>query len=1529
MPTGKKKTICLNMIVKNEAHIIADTLEHLDKYIKFDYWVISDTGSTDATKEIIKDFYRKKGIPGELVEHAWKDFGYNRSAACAAAYKKSDYIFVWDADDEISGNFVMPADLTADSYKFTFGNESGFRYNRCQLFNNRLKWCYKGVLHEYADCLEPSKPAEPVLGDYYFVSGRRGDRSKDPNKYLKDALVLEKGFAEAFEAKDHLYNRYAFYCAQSYNSCNMYEKSIEWYKKALTLNLWIQERYICCLEIYDMYEKRKMAEEGLRYLVESYKYDSTRVECIYRLIKHYCIHGPCEVAYAYYTLIQDFYENRYLKEEGVLSEKLFAKKDEYDFYFPYYMIIVSERTKHLDTAAKMYAMIFRLNYLHASEWWIRNLIHNMQFCIEAFPKDLGFLNSMLLYLENLFKKGVALEDSHHAVVEKVIHSFRPLLTAESPLAKTLVNRPSKPRLMLTITSCKRLDLFTKTVNSILNTWTDIDKIDYFFCVDDNSTQRDRSAMTRAYPFIDFYMKRQKEKGHRESMNIIYKKLDELKPTYWIHLEDDWLFFKRDSYVEKAATFLDRHLGDQIHQILYNRNYAETYDGWTINGATPLEAGFSLHQKSDSIPGRNCGYWPHYSFRPSMIRVEAILGLGNYDSANTFFERDYADRYYAKGYKSAFYDTVCSLHIGKLTSDKTGANAYVLNKVGQFNTNDLTKKNQNTFVINLLRRTDRKEAVEILFDKEQITDYEFYEAVDGKELVVTDEITTLFLGNDFGSRKGVIGCALSHYNLWKQLIDDPTNEYYTIFEDDITLCDGFNTKYNSHLDSIQKSDEYDMIFLGYHVRDQHKNEQIVTIPGKNSIPLNMSIYIGGFYSYSITKAGAKKLIEYINKHGINHGIDYLVKIIPGFKAVNLQPHIVFSDWVKSSSSPVDTDIQKDWTSLKLTLKTINKDDWTFYKGLDCGGYDIRFINGKSSEELEAIASKSPGCIAFNTLGFLKSNVKFPLIQSPYYRSSEDGIFINTGWMNTRRVSSVRVKMLCNWCSSEDLCKEWLKMTKGSYKWNAIQITWEDTDIDYYVIVNKPQPGAHFVPEKTIVFHMEPWCGESWQTWGVKTWGEWAKPDPSKFLQVRSHDKYFNTGFWQLNMSYTDLKNPIEKKESLGNTVSSICSSKYFDPGHKFRIDFMKYIETKADPSVTLHVYNEDNQHGFQKSYVGKAQPSVDKEKGILPYKYYFMCENNAEVNFITEKLWEPILCETLCFYWGCPNVADYIDPMAYLQLDMNDFEGSFQIVKAAIESDLWSQRLPAIRNAKEKVLEYYGFFPTLERVLQRTDSVQLGLRSHSKVCFIHSCNLEVSGTEKLDLLLESICKSELLGELDAILINTIGLPLDLSKYSAISKKIEVIQHSSDPTLFEIPTLTLIQRYSKLNPGVKVLYLHTKGIMYSKTDSRYPNVLDWIHYMLYFLVDSVNYTKCLDLLDSYDTVGCNYLEAPNPHYSGNFWWSTTDYLKTVSTDSLSDKMSAEWWLLSGSPRIHVLYSSGINHFLEAYPSDKYRATVGFLI
>ena len=103
-------------------------------------------------------------------------------------------------------------------------------------------------------------------------------------------------------------------------------------------------------------------------------------------------------------------------------------------------------------------------------------------------------------------------------------------------------------------------------------------------------------------------------------------------------------------------------------------------------------------------------------------------------------------------------------------------------------------------------------------------------------------------------------------------------------------------------------------------------------------------------------------------------------------------------------------------------------------------------------------------------------------------------------------------------------------------------------------------------------------------------------------------------------------------------------------------------------------------------------------GLKPYKYYFMAENNQEHNYISEKLWEPIVSECLCFYYGAPNASDYINPLAFIPVDLNNLEDTYKIMKHAIENDLWSQRIDIIRQEKYKVLNYYNFFPTIERII---------------------------------------------------------------------------------------------------------------------------------------------------------------------------------------------------------------------------------------
>jgi FkbM family methyltransferase len=373
------------MIVKNESHIIQTTLEKICSKIKLDYWVICDTGSTDNTPQIICDFFKKKGIKGEIYFDNWVNFAHNRTLALERAYNKTDLLFIFDADDDIVGNLEMPTEVNFDEYNLRFGSQYDNNYNRVLLINNKKKFVFKSVIHEFITCIEGVSRPTIIEGDYYVISGRSGSRNSDPNKYLNDALILEKAYAESLEQNDDLYHRYAYYCANSYKDFGKYEDAIKWYKITLSHEKqWDQEKYTACLYIFECYRAMNQSEHGFFYLVKSLEYDRERAECLYELINHYCSKNQHEIAYGYYTIVKSFYNDAFLNKN--FSDKLFFEAGRSNLHFPFYMILVADKVKDYDTVIQMFRIIFTKKHREYDKHFIGNLLYNIQFFID-YVKD--------------------------------------------------------------------------------------------------------------------------------------------------------------------------------------------------------------------------------------------------------------------------------------------------------------------------------------------------------------------------------------------------------------------------------------------------------------------------------------------------------------------------------------------------------------------------------------------------------------------------------------------------------------------------------------------------------------------------------------------------------------------------------------------------------------------------------------------------------------------------------------------------------------------------------------------------------------------------------------------------------------------------------------------------------------------------------------------------------------------------------------------------------------------------------------
>lgn len=271
--------ICLNMIVKNEARVIRRCLAKVRPLI--DSWVIVDTGSTDDTREIIRQ--ELAGIPGALHERPWRDFGHNRTEALQLARQSgADYAFVIDADEELMApaGFAWPP-LGADSYQ-TLQASGDNRFYRTQLMRLALPWRYVGVLHEVAAC-EGARPAQRLDG---FVTYGRFDGARNQNpieKYKRDARVLEA-------ALEHEPNnmRYVYYLAQSYRDSQQHVQAERCYRKRAELGGWEEEVWSALYQIGLLRERLgRPAAQILEAHLEAFNFRPVRAEPLVALARYF------------------------------------------------------------------------------------------------------------------------------------------------------------------------------------------------------------------------------------------------------------------------------------------------------------------------------------------------------------------------------------------------------------------------------------------------------------------------------------------------------------------------------------------------------------------------------------------------------------------------------------------------------------------------------------------------------------------------------------------------------------------------------------------------------------------------------------------------------------------------------------------------------------------------------------------------------------------------------------------------------------------------------------------------------------------------------------------------------------------------------------------------------------------------------------------------------------------------------------------------------------------------------------------
>lgn len=220
-PRSPRATFCLNMIVRDEAHVITRCLNSVRNMV--DFVRIVDTGSTDDTIHLIREWCLNEGVNCVVKSEKWADFATNRNQALELAHEcDATHLVLIDADEvmHITDEEVrtlrvklQETDQALFAIPMVYGNNVCTRVNIARNMWTRL--AYQFPIHEELTVDGDPKPSITMIGNPknytqgpHVTTPQDGARSQDPNRLERDLQTL----TDAYNTKKN--PRHLFYMGQ-------------------------------------------------------------------------------------------------------------------------------------------------------------------------------------------------------------------------------------------------------------------------------------------------------------------------------------------------------------------------------------------------------------------------------------------------------------------------------------------------------------------------------------------------------------------------------------------------------------------------------------------------------------------------------------------------------------------------------------------------------------------------------------------------------------------------------------------------------------------------------------------------------------------------------------------------------------------------------------------------------------------------------------------------------------------------------------------------------------------------------------------------------------------------------------------------------------------------------------------------------------------------------------------------------------------------------------------------------------------
>lgn len=311
------------IMVKNEESVIGKTLQpFVDAGIK-DFFVF-DTGSTDDTVNVTKQFFKKNNLNGVIAQEPFIDFCTSRNRAlklAEQAFPNAAFMIMPDAEWYLKNAHILldfcqkHVNDDFDLYGVRIINTSNLDYLNQRLFKCGKNGHFQGAVHEYSMGYEgPTVPLEV----YFEWAPTPQGVEKSRGRWMRDRDILIRE-----HNKDPQDPRTVFYLAQTYECLGDQENARLWYEKRTEMFGFDEERYVAHCRLARIYETLGNWPRALELDLKAYSERPHRAESLIHIALHYYTDNKHPLCYLF---------SRHAAEMPYPSKDiLFIEKNLYDF----------------------------------------------------------------------------------------------------------------------------------------------------------------------------------------------------------------------------------------------------------------------------------------------------------------------------------------------------------------------------------------------------------------------------------------------------------------------------------------------------------------------------------------------------------------------------------------------------------------------------------------------------------------------------------------------------------------------------------------------------------------------------------------------------------------------------------------------------------------------------------------------------------------------------------------------------------------------------------------------------------------------------------------------------------------------------------------------------------------------------------------------------------------------------------------------------------------------------------------------